>query len=141
METITPPFRREMVHTHTLLFPNMAPLPFSLLQSALEYLKTRPHYRSAYYESGYPDDGFGVCTDVVAFGLLGAGYDLSQLVDEDIRSHPSDYDVPQRDRNIDFRRVRNLLVYFRHTAEELSEDPLDIEEWQGGDIVVFRFNV
>ena len=25
-----------MVHTHTLLFPNMAPLPFSLLQSALE---------------------------------------------------------------------------------------------------------
>ena len=108
-----------------------------ILQSALEYLKTRPHYRSAYYESGYPDDGFGVCTDVVAFGLLGAGYDLSQLVDEDILSHPSDYDVPQRDRNIDFRRVRNLQVCFRHTAEELTRDPLDIREWQGGDIVIF----
>ena len=48
-----------------------------ILQSAWEYLATRPEYKSRYYDGGYPDDGYGVCTDVVAFALKGAGYDLS----------------------------------------------------------------
>ena len=47
-----------------------------ILQSVRAYLDTRPKYKSRYYATGYPDDGYGVCTDVVAFGLLGAGYDL-----------------------------------------------------------------
>lgn len=38
-----------------------------LLTSALEYIQTHPEYASKYYDNGYPDDGFGVCTDAVAF--------------------------------------------------------------------------
>ena len=45
-----------------------------------------------------------------------AGYDLQVLVDADIRVHPQDYMVAEPDANIDFRRVRNLNIFFSHTA-------------------------
>lgn len=40
-----------------------------VLDNALAYVDTRPKYKSRYYQTGYPDDGYGVCTDVVAFAL------------------------------------------------------------------------
>ena len=49
-----------------------------ILAAALSYIGTRPHYKSAYYASGYPDDEFGVCTDVVAIACRDAGYDLQR---------------------------------------------------------------
>jgi len=112
-----------------------------ILQSAWEYLATRPEYKSRYYDSGYPDDGYGVCTDVVAFALKGAGYDLSALVDHDIRTNYDDYNVETPDANIDFRRVRNLIVYFQHHALSLTTDPNETSEWQGGDIVIFKEHI
>ena len=66
-----------------------------ILQGVREYIATQPKYQSRYYASGYPDDGYGVCTDVVAFGLLHAGYDLRQLVNQDIQTHPEDYNIPR----------------------------------------------
>lgn len=112
-----------------------------ILQGALKYIRTLPQYKSKYYVTGYPDDGYGVCTDVVAFALLDAGYNLMELVQEDIALHPDDYDIEEPDANIDFRRVRNLKVYFSHTAIELTTDIYDIEEWQGGDIVIFEGHI
>ena len=112
-----------------------------ILQSVRAYLATEPKYKSAYYGAGYPDDGYGVCTDVVAFGLLGAGYDLRELVTADIVAHRDDYHIEAIDKNIDFRRVNNLRVYFEHTAIELTTDLSKIEEWQGGDIVVFEKHI
>lgn len=112
-----------------------------ILQSAREYIETEPKYKSKYYISGYPDDGYGVCTDVVAFALRGAGYDLMQLVNEDIKARGSDYGIDEPDINIDFRRVRNLKIYLDHTAISLTTDVHDIEEWQGGDIVVFKKHI
>ena len=55
--------------------------------SALDYVKTKPKYKSKYYNGGFPNDNFGVCTDVVAFAFLNAGYNLRDLVDEDIREN------------------------------------------------------
>ena len=112
-----------------------------LLRSARAYLSTGPRYKSKYYESGYPDDGYGVCTDVLAFAMKGAGYDLMTLVNEDILSHREDYDIDTPDLNIDFRRVRNLRVYFKRNALSLTTDPKDTREWQGGDIVMFKEHV
>lgn len=108
-----------------------------ILQSAKDYVATKPKYKSKYYAGGYPDDEYGVCTDVVAQALLGAGYDLRYLVDQDIRLHLDDYEIDEADNKIDFRRVKNLKVYFRNTAIALTTDVAEIEEWQGGDIVVF----
>ena len=64
-----------------------------ILNGALAYVSTHPKYKSRYYETGYPDDGYGVCTDVVAYALKNAGYDLQELVDADIREQPQDYMV------------------------------------------------
>ena len=70
-----------------------------------------------------------------------AGYDLMELVDADIAANPQDYDIEEPDPNIDFRRVRNLDVYFTHTAIPLTTDIYDIDQWQGGDIVVFKKHI
>ena len=112
-----------------------------ILAGARKYVATKPRYESRYYNGGYPDDGFGVCTDVVANAFLNAGYDLMKLVSADIKRSPADYGSDVGDDNIDFRRVRNLLVYFRHTAAELTTDISEIDEWQGGDIVVFEGHI
>lgn len=112
-----------------------------ILQNVREYISTKPKYKSKYYDTGYPDDEYGVCTDVIAFGLLGAGYDLMELVNEDIVNHPLDYDITNVDKNIDFRRVRNLKIYFDRKAISLTTDVNEIEQWQGGDIVVFEKHI
>jgi hypothetical protein len=112
-----------------------------ILEGALAYVATKPKYKSKYYETGYPDDNYGVCTDVVANALKSAGYDLMELVQNDIAENPGDYDIDEPDPNIDFRRVKNLKVYFSHTAESLTTDISQIEEWQGGDIVIFKKHI
>lgn len=113
-----------------------------ILNSAHEYLDTKPKYKSKYYaEIGYPDDEYGVCTDVVANAMKGAGYDLMWLVNQDILNYPEDYDIEQADPYIDFRRVRNLKVYFAHTAISLTTDISEIEEWQAGDIVIWSKHI
>lgn len=112
-----------------------------ILNGAMAYVSTHPKYKSCYYETGYPDDGYGVCTDVVAYALKDAGYDLQVLVDADIRKQSQDYMVAEPDVNIDFRRVRYLKVFFAHTAVALTTDVSEIEEWQGGDIVIFERHI
>ena len=109
-----------------------------ILNNVYEYIKTNPKYKSKYYASGYPDDGYGVCTDVVAFGLKGAGYDLMELVNEDIKNN---YNIDTIDKNIDFRRVQNLKIYFENNAISLTTNIYDIESWQGGDIVLFQNHI
>ena len=111
------------------------------LQSVRNYIATKPKYKSKYYRTGYPDDGFGVCTDVIAFGLRGAGYDLMELVDADIRANKKMYQLDVVDKNIDFRRVNNLRIFFEHNAKSLTTDLTDIKEWQGGDIIVFKTHI
>jgi len=112
-----------------------------IIQTTYEYLATDPIYMSKYYGTGYPDDGYGVCTDVVAFSVLGAGYDLRQLVDDHVRANRHLYDIEDVDKNIDFRRVENMIIYLRENHIELTSDPMQIEQWQPGDIIVFSDHV
>ncbi len=112
-----------------------------ILNNAIKYIETKPKYKSKYYENGYPDDNYGVCTDVVAFSLKDAGYDLMELVYNDIKNNRDKYDIDLIDKNIDFRRVRNLKVYFDNNAISLTTDIKDISNWQGGDIVIFENHI
>lgn len=112
-----------------------------ILNHARDYIKTNPKYKSKYYATGYPNDEYGVCTDVVAFALQGAGYDLMNLVNEHIKSNRNLYDIDVIDKNIDFRRVQNLKVYLDNNAIVLTKDINKIKEWQGGDIVVFKNHI
>lgn len=112
-----------------------------ILESAVNYIETKPKYKSKYYQTGYPDDGYGVCTDVVANALRGAGYDLMSMVDKDICLDPEAYGITEPDKNIDFRRVKNLSTFFERNAAVLTTDVSNIAEWQGGDIVVFEKHI
>ena len=112
-----------------------------ILNGARKYISTKPKYKSKYYNTGYPNDGYGVCTDVVAFALKDAGYDLQSLVNEHILANKDLYDIEVVDKNIDFRRVKNLKIYLDYNAQILTTDINDIEKWQGGDIVVFKNHI
>lgn len=112
-----------------------------ILINAREYISTKPKYKSKYYSSGYPDDAYGVCTDVVAFALKDAGYDLRELVNNHVKENRDLYDIDVIDKNIDFRRVLNLKTYFDYNAISLTTDIKKIDAWQGGDIVVFKRHI
>lgn len=110
-----------------------------MLLGALEYIATKPEYESAYYAGGYPNDGKGVCTDVIWRAFAAAGYSLKDMVDKDIAEHPDLYmlEGERPDPNIDFRRVRNLNVFFDRYAEKLTAVMYSPSDWMPGDIVIF----
>ena len=112
-----------------------------ILNNTREYIKTKPKYKSKYYETGYPNDEYGVCTDVVGIALKNAGYNLMELVNEDIKNNQEKYDIETIDKNIDFRRVKNLKIFFKNNAINLTTDINKIEEWQGGDIIIFKNHI
>ena len=112
-----------------------------ILNNVREYISKNPKYKSQYYNTGYPNDEYGVCTDVIAFGCLGAGYNLMELVNEDIMANPQNYNIENIDKNIDFRRVKNLKVYLDNNTISLTTDIYDIDKWQGGDIIVFEKHI
>ena len=112
-----------------------------ILTNARTYIAKKPKYKSKYYGSGYPDDNYGVCTDVIAYSLKHAGYDLMELVNEDIINNKEAYNISQVDKNIDFRRVINLKIYFDRHAISLTTDTDKISEWHGGDIVIFKKHI
>lgn len=112
------------------IFANVAQTDFGLKLSdaALELTKDHVVYDPSYFIIGYPNGdvpkGKGVCTDVVIRAYRKMGIDLQQKVHEDMKENFSIY--PQRwkltrpDKNIDHRRVPNLMTFFSRFGEELS---------------------
>lgn len=112
-----------------------------IMLGARKDAENHPTYDGRYWETGYPPDDIGVCTDVVWRAFRDAGYSLREMVNNDIIARPEDYyNVETRDKNIDFRRVKNLRVFFDEHAVGLTTDIDEIEEWQPGDIVIFDNN-
>lgn len=113
-----------------------------LCEGARNYILSKPKYESGYYEGGYPPQGVGVCTDVIWNAFQNAGYDLKELVTKDIEENPGFYpNIEEPDPNIDFRRVRNLKIFFDRNATLLTTDVKRIEEWQPGDIVIYPHHI
>ncbi|QSX09647.1 DUF1287 domain-containing protein [Alkalibacter rhizosphaerae] len=109
-----------------------------LLQGAKIDAKNKPRYDGTYLPDGYPPDDVGVCSDVIWRAFKEAGYSLRAMVDQDIALRLDSYPrIDKPDTNIDFRRVVNLRVFFERYAESLTMDPMQIQEWQPGDIVIF----
>lgn len=108
------------------------------LLGARKDARNRPKYDGRYLEGGFPPDNIGVCTDVIWRAFKNAGYNLREMVDKDIAARPKAYtEVERSDKNIDFRRVKNLHVFFEEHAVSLTTDINEVGEWQAGDIVIF----
>ncbi|MBQ9691177.1 MAG: DUF1287 domain-containing protein [Eggerthellaceae bacterium] len=112
-----------------------------VLQNAREWLSSDREYKNEYFSCGYPDNGTGVCADVVAWSMLHAGYDLRALINEDIAKDKAAYNIVVPDENADFRRVETQHIWFKRNTIELATDTNDGQAWQGGDIVVFKDSI
>jgi|GEM_PF-305200 len=123
---------------------NGIPDALDIVRGARQEVERGTVYDGSYFAGGYPPEGKGACTDVIWRAFKAAGYDLKKMVDEDIKSAPEAYGATGRhpDPAIDFRRVSNLLVFFKRHGQELGTEiiPADVTNlinWQPGDIVVF----
>ncbi len=115
-----------------------------ILLGARKEARKKVKYKSGYYVGGYPSENEGVCTDLVWRAFKNAGYNLKDMVDEDIKNNPSNYAgvLKRIDPNIDFRRVSVLYIYFKNHAASITTQlkPNDFEnlkQWQPGDILTF----
>jgi len=123
---------------------NNIPDALDLVQGARQEVEIGTVYDASFYSGGYPPQDKGCCTDVIWRAFEAAGYDFKAMVDEDIKNYPGAYGTTGRqpDPDIDFRRVKNLQVFFKHHGQELTTEvkPGEVEnlkQWQPGDIVVF----
>lgn len=116
-----------------------------LADAAMELTKQDVVYDPSYYSIPYPNGDVpsdkGVCTDVVIRAYRMLDIDLQKEVHEDMRAHfsvyPKNWGLTKTDRNIDHRRVPNLMKYFERKGASLplSKDPKD---YLPGDIVTWN---
>jgi uncharacterized protein len=93
--------------------------------AACELINKQVVYDPAYLQIGYPNGDVpsdrGVCTDVIVRAYRKLGIDLQKEVHEDMRDHfnlyPKNWGLSKPDKNIDHRRVPNLMVFFTRFGE------------------------
>jgi uncharacterized protein YijF (DUF1287 family) len=99
-------------------------------------------YDPSYVRLSYPGGDLplerGVCADVVVRALRKVGVDLQAELHRDMLADFSDYPkiwrLKRPDRNIDHRRVPNLMRYFTRKGKSLPAR----SSFQPGDIVAWR---
>lgn len=116
----------------------------SLAEAALELTKQEVRYDPSYFSMDYPNGDVpadkGVCTDVVIRAYRKIGIDLQQLVHEDMKAHfhqyPNHWGLTTTDKNIDHRRVPNLMTFFSRKGDEqaITQNPND---YLPGDVVAW----
>ena len=100
-----------------------------------------PAYRSLKYPGGDVPLHTGVCTDVVVRAIRGCGLDLQKAVHEDMRrdfgAYPKNWGLKRPDKNIDHRRVPNLMRYFERHHIQMFEKLKLGGSYRPGDIVAW----
>lgn len=97
-----------------------------------------PSYFSIDYPNGDVPSHLGVCTDVVIRAYRKVGVDLQKEVHEDMvknfSAYPQIWGLTSTDRNIDHRRVPNLMTFFqRKGAEKIRSNKA--KDYLSGDVV------
>ncbi len=113
-----------------------------LAHAAVAQVGVTRHYDPSYVRLRYPGGDVsqdrGVCSDVVIRAFRAVGVDLQVAVHEDMRAnfaaYPTNWSLGRPDRNIDHRRVPNLMRFFvrrgRAIAIGAPYEPGDIVAWQ-----------
>ena len=116
-----------------------------LSESAISLTNQKVVYDPKYYVIKYPNGDVsadrGVCTDVVIRAYRKLGIDLQKEVHEDMKgnfsSYPKNWGLKTTDKNIDHRRVPNLMKFFeRHNAKLSISDHAD--DYKPGDVVCWN---
>ena len=116
-------------------FEKLADSAFTLTKESVVY---DPSYFSIDYPMGDVPKGKGVCTDVVIRAYRKMGTDLQVLVHQDMkknfRKYPQNWGLAGPDKNIDHRRVPNLMTFFKRKGSDqlISRSA---EHYKPGDIV------
>jgi uncharacterized protein YijF (DUF1287 family) len=116
-----------------------------IVEAARKQIGVTLSYDPAYTAMDYPGGDVpkerGVCTDVVIRALRdGIGRDLQKLVHEDMKAnfakYPKNWGLKGTDRNIDHRRVPNLMRFFTRKHNEIPiPKAVDKRMFLPGDIV------
>ena len=95
-----------------------------------------PAYTTLKYPMGDVPMIKGVCTDVIIRALRLQGVDLQKLIHEDMKKnfavYPKKWGLKSTDRNIDHRRVPNIITYFNRQGYEVKD-----KNYKAGDIVTW----
>jgi uncharacterized protein YijF (DUF1287 family) len=118
-----------------------------LADSAITLAKQNIVYDPTYYKIPYPNGdvpaGKGVCTDVLIRAYRKLGIDLQKEVHEDMQAHfslyPKIWGMTHTDKNIDHRRVPNLMTFFKRKGTELTKSK-EAKDYQPGDIVCWNLS-
>ncbi len=113
-----------------------------LSDAAIELTKQKISYDPTYFTIDYPNGdipaGKGVCSDLVIRAYRKMGIDLQQKVHEDMEAnfslYPKKWGLAHPDKNIDHRRVPNLMVFFSLHGQIKSVNNYP-ENYRPGDIV------
>lgn len=99
-----------------------------------------PSYFSIPYPNGDVPSDKGVCTDVIIRAYRKLGIDLQKEVHEDMKtnfeSYPKKWGLSTTDKNIDHRRVPNLMTYFSRHGIALKNTNYS-NDYKPGDIVAW----
>lgn len=121
-----------------------------LADSAYTLTFDRVTYDPSYFSIPYPNGDVpaskGVCTDVVIRAYRKLGIDLQKEVHEDMKGHfsvyPKIWGLQSTDKNIDHRRVPNLMTFFERkgvvmptTTNPQNYAPGDVVCWNLGGAV------
>lgn len=116
-------------------------LSVAALELTLDEVVYDPSYFSIDYPNGEIPKGRGVCTDVIIRAYRKLKIDLQKEVHQDMKQnfglYPSIWGLKKIDKNIDHRRVPNLMTFFsrKGTIKPITKNPID---YKPGDIVCWN---
>ena len=130
--------RKQVLLDETLVYNNLlTEAAHEIYDPSISYV---PSYVAIDYPMGDVDPNTGVCSDVIIRAYRKLNIDLQQLVHEDMKEnfdkYPSydNWGMTKPDKNIDHRRVYNLMTFF---ARQQASLPIE-GEYRPGDILVFK---
>jgi len=116
-----------------------------LSTAALELTKDNVIYDPSYFSIDYPNGdipkGKGVCTDVIIRAYRKLGIDLQKEVHEDMKKnfnlYPKIWGLNKTDKNIDHRRVPNLMTFFsrKGIVKSITKKPAN---YVPGDVICWN---
>lgn len=139
---------KKLLHILLLLFLNIIFGQISNLELsdvALTLTEQNVVYDPSYFSINYPNGDIpsdkGVSTDVIIRAYRKIGIDLQKEVDEDMisnfNSYPKIWGLKSTDKNIDHRRVPNLMTFFKRKGAEkpITKNAMD---YIPGDVVCWN---